>query len=72
MPPRRSRQTATTAAASKNRITEYKERSDRADYITKIDSLARAFIPAIMDFFNSEEGMREFEEWKAQRARKDN
>lgn len=38
----------------------------------EIDSLARAFIPAIMDFFNSEEGMREFEDWKAQRARKDN
>ena len=45
----------------------------------EIDSLARAFIPAIMDFFNSEEGMREFEEgmrefeeWKAQRVRKDN
>ena len=38
----------------------------------EIDSLARAFIPAIMDFFNSEEGMREFEEWQAQRVRKDN
>ena len=38
----------------------------------EIDSLARVFIPAIMGFFNSEEGMREFEEWKAQRARKDN
>lgn len=36
----------------------------------EIDSLARAFIPAIMDFFNSEEGMREFEEWKAQRAQR--
>ena len=38
----------------------------------EIDSLARAFIPEIMDFFNSEEGMREFEEWKAQRTRKGN
>ena len=38
----------------------------------EIDSLARAFIPAIMDFFNSEEGKREFEEWKAQRTRKGN
>ena len=38
----------------------------------EIDSLARAFIPAIMDFFNSEEGMRAFEEWQAQRAHKDN
>ena len=36
----------------------------------EIDSLARAFIPAIMNYFNSEEGMREFEEWKAQRAEK--
>ena len=34
----------------------------------EIDSLSRAFIPAIMNYFNSEEGMREVEEWKAQRA----
>lgn len=34
----------------------------------EIDSLARAFIPEIMNFFNSKEGMREFEEWKAQRT----
>ena len=34
----------------------------------EIDSLARAFIPAIMNYFNSEEGMHEFEAWKAQRA----
>ena len=34
MLPRRSSRTATTAAASKNWITEYKEKSDRANYIT--------------------------------------
>ena len=34
----------------------------------EIDSLARAFIPAIMDYFNSEEGMHELEEWKSQRT----
>ena len=38
----------------------------------EIDSLARAIITAIKDFFNSEEGMREFEEWQAQRTRKNN
>ena len=36
----------------------------------EIDSLARAFIPAILNYFNSDEGQREFEEWKAQRAQR--
>ena len=30
----------------------------------------RAFIPAILNYFNSDEGQREFEEWKAQRAQR--
>lgn len=33
----------------------------------EIESLARAFAPAILDFFRTEEGRREFEEWKAKR-----
>lgn len=33
----------------------------------EIDSLARAFLPAILDFYRSEEGQREFAEWKAKR-----
>ena len=36
----------------------------------EIDSLARAFIPAILNYFNSDDGQREFEEWKAQRAQR--
>ncbi len=35
------------------------------DYI--IDSLARAMLPAIQEYLSSEEGQREFEEWRAQR-----
>ncbi|GHU99537.1 hypothetical protein FACS1894211_05120 [Clostridia bacterium] len=31
----------------------------------EIDALARAFLPAILNFYRSEEGQREFSEWKA-------
>lgn len=33
----------------------------------EIDSLARALLPAIQQLFESEEGKREFEQWKAER-----
>lgn len=33
----------------------------------EIDALARAFLPAILEFYRSEEGQREFAEWKANR-----
>lgn len=33
----------------------------------EIDSLARAFIPAIIDFYRTEEGQREFAEWQKKR-----
>jgi hypothetical protein ELI_0999 len=33
----------------------------------EIDSLARALLPAIQALFETEEGKREFEEWKAKR-----
>ena len=36
----------------------------------EIDSLARALLPAIQKLFETEEGKREFEEWKAERQRK--
>lgn len=36
-----------------------------SDYI--IDSLARAMLPAIQEYLSTEEGQREFEEWRAQR-----
>jgi hypothetical protein len=36
----------------------------------EIDALARAFLPAILEFYQSEEGQREFAEWKANRDKK--
>ena len=38
----------------------------------EIDALARAFLPAILEFYRSEEGQREFAEWKANRDRQQN
>ncbi|MBO5068030.1 MAG: hypothetical protein J6C62_06480 [Clostridia bacterium] len=35
----------------------------------EIDSLARALLPAIQKLFESEEGKREFEEWRAERQK---
>jgi hypothetical protein len=35
-----------------------------------IEALARCLLPAIQTFFESEEGRREFAEWKAQQASK--
>ena len=39
--------------------------------ITKheIETLARSLFPEIYKFFQSDEGRREFEEWKAQQAK---
>jgi hypothetical protein len=34
---------------------------------TALDSLARRLYPAIRKYFESEEGQREFKEWKKQR-----
>ena len=33
-----------------------------------IEALARCLLPAIQKFFDSEEGMREFEEWKQRQS----
>ncbi|MEA5002046.1 MAG: hypothetical protein VB081_00890 [Christensenella sp.] len=35
-----------------------------------LDSLARRLYPAIREYFESEEGQKEFEEWKKQREHK--
>ena len=32
-----------------------------------IESMARCFLPSILEFYQSEEGQREYAEWKAQR-----
>ena len=56
--------------------TEYRERR----YMAKkqpdtnipqheIEALARCLLPEIQKFFESPEGQKEFEEWKAQRAK---
>ena len=44
---------------------EYKMRS----YLPKheVEAIVRAFYPAIVAFFETEEGKREFEEWKAKK-----
>ncbi len=34
----------------------------------EVEALARVLLPEIQAFFESEEGQREFREWKAQRA----
>ena len=36
----------------------------------EIDSLARAFLPAILKFYSTEEGQREFAEWQAEKKQK--
>ena len=47
-----------------------KKESDYGTGIPKheIEALARILFPEIQKFFESEEGQREFEEWKAQQA----
>ncbi len=34
------------------------------------ETLARSFLPFILDYFSKEENMRDFEEWKARRKLK--
>ena len=36
----------------------------------EIDSLARALLPVIQNYFMTEEGQREFEAWRAERKSK--
>ena len=35
----------------------------------EIESLAKVFLPEIVAFFETEEGKKEFEEWKRQREK---
>ncbi len=46
------------------------ERKDPKNVIPQheIESLARLLLPAMQAFFESEEGQREFEEWKRRQA----
>ena len=37
----------------------------------EVEALARILLPEIQKFFESEEGKREFDEWKAQQAAKE-
>lgn len=43
----------------------YKPRSNLPKY--EIEAIVHAFYPAVVAFFESEEGKREFEEWKAKK-----
>ena len=36
----------------------------------EIEALAKCFLPDILDFFESEEGRQEFEQWKEAQAKK--
>lgn len=38
----------------------------------ELETIARCFLPDIVAFFESEEGKREFEEWKQQKEEKSN
>ena len=38
----------------------------------EIDTLAKTFLPEIIAFFETEEGNREFEEWKAKKEAEKN
>lgn len=48
-----------------DRSGEYKPRSSVPRY--EIEAIVHTFYPAIAAFFESEEGKREYEEWKAKR-----
>ena len=37
----------------------------------EIEALAKCFLPDILDFFESEEGRQEFEQWKREQIKKD-
>lgn len=37
-----------------------------------IESFARCILPGIRKYFDSEDGQREFDEWKAKKSRKKN
>ena len=36
----------------------------------EIEALAKCFLPDILDFFESEEGRQEFEQWKKEQSEK--
>ena len=36
----------------------------------EIETLAKCFLPDILDFFESEEGRQEFEQWKMEQLKK--
>ena len=59
-----------TVGRSKERAFEQKEKStNTSPYPDEvIDRLARAFYPAILACWNSEEGQREFAAWQAEQA----
>jgi len=57
-----------TVGRSKERAFEQKEKVHKHFPDEVIDRLARAFYPAILACWNSEEGQREFAAWQAEQA----
>ena len=57
---------------TKNSVAEKKKPSDLISGITEdaLETLAEALYPDILEFFNSEEGQKEFAEWKASQQNK--
>ena len=54
---------------SKERAFEQKKSTNNSPYPDEvIDRLARAFYPAILAYWNSEEGQRDFAAWQAEQA----
>ncbi len=39
--------------------------------MSEYDRLARCFLPAIQEFFESEEGQKEYQEWLKKQAKKE-
>lgn len=38
----------------------------------EIEALAKCFLPDILDFFESEDGRKEFEQWQREQAKQNN
>ncbi len=57
---------------TKNSVAEKKKPSEIISGISEdaLETLAEALYPDILEFFNSEEGQKEFAEWKASQQNK--
>ena len=52
-------------------LTKQKRKEDKFDIPQyEIEALARAFLPAVLNYYRTEEGKKEIEKWKKQCAEK--